>query len=332
MSTEAVQTVPSSAGDLPVAAGPKDVMAVGRRPATATMDEEARSTAVSSLLATAYEKASILNLSETESKALIAPFGDEQVRSGAKGDERLLYISHIHLSDRLNAVLGIGQWCLVKRSQRGEAFKSEQGKSMVRVYYEGVMLIRGAFVAEAIGVGVYHPNNPKEDFGTALESAQSDCLSRCCKRLGIGSQCWDKGYCDTWLQKYGNARPPVRMPTPTQPISPSAHPTPPPSSPADAATGTGSDPAGDTPPSEQDGEWTIKGIIDAVTTKDGQHTDGTTYTRFGVKLGGKFYGTFDTALGEQAVSLKGQRVTLTFTKSEKGGKEFFNIVRIDPEQ
>jgi len=78
---------------------------------------------------------------------------------------------------------------------------------MMRVYFEGVMLIRGAYVAEAIGCGAYHPNNPKENFSGAIEIAMSDCLSRCCKRLGIGSQCWDKGFCEVWLAKYAKTKP-----------------------------------------------------------------------------------------------------------------------------
>jgi len=189
-----------------------DALIVERKPATVATADEARTIAVSDLLTAAYAQASTLKLTEAESKALRAPFSDDKVRGGAKGDERILYITHIHVSDRLNDVLGIGQWALVKRSQRAEQTKTVDGKPLTRIYFEGVMLIRGAFVAEAVGVGQYHPNNPKEDYGTGLESAMSDCLTRCCKRLGIGSQVWDKGYCDAWLKSAGGTRKPVAMP------------------------------------------------------------------------------------------------------------------------
>ena len=189
-----------------------DALVVERKPATAATADEARTVAVSDLLTGAYALASTLKLTEAESKALRLPFTDDKVRGGAKGDARLLYISHIHVSDRLNDVLGIGQWALVKRSQRAEQTKTAEGKPLTRIYFEGVLLVRGAFVAEAVGVGNYHPNNPKEDYGSALESSMSDCLTRCCKRLGIGSQVWDKGYCDSWLATQGGTRKPVAMP------------------------------------------------------------------------------------------------------------------------
>lgn len=197
---------------LPVSPDGVDALAIERRPATAATADEARTVAVSEMLTLAYQQASQLKLTEAESKALRAPFGDDAVRGGAKGDERILYISHIHLSDRLNDVLGIGQWAIVKRSQRAEQTKTVDGKPLTRIYFEGVMVVRGAFVAEAIGVGQYHPNNPKEDYGSALESAMSDSLTRCCKRLGIGSQVWDKGYCENWLANNRGPRPVIRPP------------------------------------------------------------------------------------------------------------------------
>lgn len=164
--------------------------------------EEDRSIAVSKLLAKAYEKASELTLTKEETKALKAQFSDDCVRGGAGGDSRLLYISHIHISDRLNDVLGIGQWALVKRSIRLEKGKTSKGDEMVSIYFEGVMLIRGSFVAEAIGTAEYYPSNPKMDYGSAIESAMSDCMTRCGKRLSIGSQVWDKTYCEKWLSTH----------------------------------------------------------------------------------------------------------------------------------
>jgi hypothetical protein len=207
MSDDKTVIVPKETGVAPLEATSE--LAVERKPATAADADEARTVAVSELLTTAYAQASNLRLTEAESKALRVPFDDSVVRGGARGDERLLYISHIHLSDRLTDVLGIGQWALVKRSQRAEKTQDNNGKPLIRLYYEGVLLIRGAFVTEAVGVGQYHPHNPKEDYGTALESAMSDCLTRCAKRIGVGSQIWDKGYCDSWLAK---KRSPVRMP------------------------------------------------------------------------------------------------------------------------
>jgi hypothetical protein len=237
-------------------------------------------------------------LTEAESRALIAPFGDEAVRGGAKGDANILYISHIHVSDRLNSVLGIGQWCLVKRSQRAEQTKTVEGKPLTRVYYEGVMLIRGTFVTEAIGVGQYHPNNPKEDYGSALESAMSDCITRCCKRLGIGSQVWDKGYCDRWLATKGGTRKPVAMPTAKTP------------DPNPAAT-----------PAERS---IIEGNVESVAAKTVKGE-----TRYGITLAGNpaVYGTFDEAVGRAAKAIKEASVACRLTWEKRG--DYFDALAVE---
>lgn len=177
-------------------------------PETTTSDKtpaQSRTDAVSLMLAKSYESASNLHLTTEENEKLRAPFDDKQVRGGAKGKENLLYISHIHLSDRLNDVIGIGQWVMLRRSERIEGNK---------VYVDCVLLIRGTLVAEAIGSGDYRPNNAMQDFGDAIEIAMSDALQRLCKRLGIGSQVWDAAYCEGWISRNVKQRPSVTMPLP----------------------------------------------------------------------------------------------------------------------
>ena len=162
--------------------------------------EDSRSQAVASFLNTAYEKASTLQLTPDESVKLLAKFDDECVLRGAQGDQDLLYISHIHLSNRLNEVIGIGQWAMLRRNIRQEDTETAKGTKMTRIYFEGVLVVRGVFLCEAIGSGNYYPNNPNDDYSGALEKAMSNCLTRLCKRLGIGSQVWDKTYCNRWLK------------------------------------------------------------------------------------------------------------------------------------
>jgi len=162
--------------------------------------EDSRSQAVASFLNTAYEKASTLQLTPEESAKLLAKFDDECVLRGAGGDAELIYISHIHLSNRLNEVLGIGQWAMLRRNIRQEDTETAKGQKMTRIYFEGVLVVRGTFLCEAIGTGNYYPHNPNDDYSGALEKAMSNCLTRLCKRLGIGSQVWDRAYCNRWLK------------------------------------------------------------------------------------------------------------------------------------
>jgi hypothetical protein len=39
-------------------------------------------------------------------------------------------------------------------------------------------------------------------YASALEGARTDCLSRCCKDLGMASELWDKAWRDGWTAKY----------------------------------------------------------------------------------------------------------------------------------
>lgn len=178
-----------------------------------TPSATARTDAVSLMLAKSYESASNLRLTDDEIKRLRSPFADNQIRSGARGNERLIYISHIHLSDRLNEVIGIGQWCMIRRSERVDVAAG-------KVYVDCAMLIRGTLVAEAIGSGKYHANNASTDFSDAIETAMSDALQRLCKRLSIGSQVWDAGWCEGWLARNMKPRaaqvmPAAALPKPT---------------------------------------------------------------------------------------------------------------------
>lgn len=294
MASENLQTVPSS--QVPTTS---PEVTLERKPATAEAAEVARSESVSALLEQAYLKASDLKLTPEESKALRAPFAPDMFRRGAKGEDNLIYLCHIHVSDRLNDVLGIGQWALVKRGVRAEKWQTKDGKPLVRVYFEGVLLIRGAFVAEAIGSGQYHPNNAKEDYGTALEISMSDCLRRCAKRLGIGSQAWDKGFCDTWLAEHGGA--------PRAPISePRANtdPAPPPKTPFP-----------DAPPPDGD---IVTGILQDVSSRSGE-TDGKPWTLYGLLVAGEreWIKTFDRDIYDAALGLKGQNVVVTYVRSGK---------------
>lgn len=164
------------------------------RPTPGDIAQEGRANAVSAMLAEAYKNTSGIKLLPEESKALREPFADDQVSDGAQGKAGLLYVQHIHLSDRLNDVLGIGQWAIVRRSQWPD---EKAGK----VYVDAVLLIRGAVAADAIGAARYTPTNRMTDYSDAVESGLSDALSRCCKRLGIGSQVWDKAFCAGWLKR-----------------------------------------------------------------------------------------------------------------------------------
>jgi len=74
-------------------------------------------------------------------------------------------------------------------------------KESNKVFYQGALFVNGQFVSEAIGEQDYYPNNPQTSYATAAEAAKTDCLTRCCKDLGIAQELWDpqfaiKVWCD----------------------------------------------------------------------------------------------------------------------------------------
>lgn len=184
-----------------------------KQPLTAA---QAKVEAVASLTFKAYERASMLTMTPEEIKALQADFPDEAFKPGAAGKEHLIYIEHAFLRDRLNAVVGLGQWALIPRSRWAEDFRTANGKPASRVYVEAMLLVRGAFVAEAVGEMEYYPNNASQNYGDAVEGAKTAALRRCCKEFGIGLQAWKKDWCEGWWERRrsGNRRQPTAPPAP----------------------------------------------------------------------------------------------------------------------
>jgi hypothetical protein len=171
---------------------------------------QAKVEAVASLTLKAYERASELKLTPEEIAGLQEDFPDEAFKPGASGKESLIYIEHAFLRDRLNKVFGIGQWAIVPRSRWGEDFtipanRDKPEQSATRIYVEAMLVVRGCFVAEAIGDMVYYPKNQSQNYGDAVEGAKTSALRRCTKELGIGLQAYKKDWCAGWWERE-NAR------------------------------------------------------------------------------------------------------------------------------
>jgi hypothetical protein len=170
---------------------------------------QARIESVSRTLDAAYAKASTLVLTPEEQEILRRDFPDEAFRTGASGKEGLIYIEHAYLRERLCEAFGLGAWALVTRSRWPEDFRTKgtrekpEGMPGVRIYVEAVLLIRGCFVAEAVGDMAYYPHNDSTNYGDAVEGAKSAALRRCVKELGVGLQQWKKGFAEGWMQRNG---------------------------------------------------------------------------------------------------------------------------------
>lgn len=217
---------------LPAAQTPeRSLPSVQEEPAkdTAITPAQARIEAVATALASAYSKASLLQVTPDEAKALAEPFPDEAFSLGAGGDPNLVYIEHAYLRQRLNSVLGVGAAVPIRRrewAEDGWYYKEGKRLPLIRVYVDLVLVVRGAVVGEAIGDSVYYPNNAKTNYSDALESAKSNAFRRCCKEFGVGLQAWMKGWCEEWKKRHYDRlrqpptpppRPPVASPPPKPP-------------------------------------------------------------------------------------------------------------------
>lgn len=106
-----------------------------------------------------------------------------------------VYVSQVHYRRLLNKVFGPGGWALVPRGPW-----SKQGNTITREY--ALVGPGGRFISEAIGEADYQPDNARMSYASACEAAKSNALTRCCKDLGIASECWDKRFCEQWIAKH----------------------------------------------------------------------------------------------------------------------------------
>ena len=204
--------------------------------ASAITPTQARVDAVAALTATALAKAATLQLTQDESTRLTAEFADGDFLPGAAGKENLLYLQHAALRDRMNSVLGLGQWATIVRESWNEDFvtkgntsKGIQPQQGVRVYCRAMLLVRGCYVAEAVGDMDYFPGNAAQNYGDAFEGAKTAAFRRCAKEFGIGLQAWRKDWCEGWWQRK-QGKPSgvtIQRPAPKPVTPPPTKPTPP---------------------------------------------------------------------------------------------------------
>jgi hypothetical protein len=123
-----------------------------------------------------------------QAEALMAQFKDEDHDILPTGE---VYVSQVHVRRKLNEAFRPGGWALVPRGPF-----AKEGDTVCREY--ALVGPGGVFLSEAIGEADYQPNNDRMSYASACEAAKSNALTRCCKDLGVASECWDKRFCDRW--------------------------------------------------------------------------------------------------------------------------------------
>lgn len=196
---------------LPAIAEPETMKRALEKPIAMT-PQQARVDAVAALTTVAVSRAATLQLTPEETKSLVADFPDSDFQTGAGGKEALIYIQHAALRDRLNTVLGLGQWATIVRETWNEDFVSGKGTNGTRVYARAMLLVRGCYVAEAVGDMDYYPGNAAQNYGDAFEGSKTAAFRRCAKEFGVGLQAWRKEWCEGWWTRRRNGTKPAASP------------------------------------------------------------------------------------------------------------------------
>lgn len=136
-----------------------------------------------------------------EAQAILgAPLTDDEI--SVLSDSGILYMSGEAVRQRLQRAFGIGGWAIkpIYTFVDKDAV-DKNNKPQPKVFYTGQLWILGRFVAESTGDGNWIKTNAKSDYGTALEGAKTNCISRCCKDIGVWGELRNKEFTKAWSAK-----------------------------------------------------------------------------------------------------------------------------------
>jgi hypothetical protein len=126
-----------------------------------------------------------------ESKKILAENvikSDVQIRP-----DGIIYLPGVQFRNCLNRAFGPGAWAVYPLRQFMDA---------LRIYYEGALIVNSRYIAQAVGECEFHANNKMQSYASAIEAAKTDCITRCCKDLGIAEQLWDPNFIRAWKEEF----------------------------------------------------------------------------------------------------------------------------------
>jgi hypothetical protein len=130
-------------------------------------------------------------LTEKENAILDEPVREEDVQIKPTGQ---IYLSHPTYTRWLNRALGRLKWKLEPATT-----VAQSGGSLIVAYF---LVIRGKKAAIAYGEQAYHEDNKDQTKGDAVEATVASALRRCCKRLGVGLELWERDWAAAWVKKH----------------------------------------------------------------------------------------------------------------------------------
>lgn len=144
---------------------------------------------------TQTQTAGTLDITDEQYAILTAPLTEEDISSIQIRADGLIYLPWYWYQKRLNAAFR-NKWSLVPFKLPAYNAANQE------VLWFGYLIAGGVFVDSATGGQIYKPNNPTMNYSDAIEGAKSNALMRCCKRLSMGLELWDKDFIADWTSKY----------------------------------------------------------------------------------------------------------------------------------
>jgi hypothetical protein len=137
-----------------------------------------------------FDGAAASPFSPEAAAVLAAPVNDLEVEIREDG---IVYLPGVAYRRILTRAFGAGAWAILPR---GPA--RTMGDLVV---YHGALVILGRFVSEAMGEC---QTRFGMSYASSLEGARTDCLTRCCKDLGVATELWDPAWRASWQAKYAD--------------------------------------------------------------------------------------------------------------------------------
>ena len=137
-----------------------------------------------------YQGMSARAFSKEQNDKLSGGINKDDVEIDPQG---LIYLPQVKYRRILRDAFGAGAWAI-----RPIDVKIDGNVVM----FIGELWVEGRFVAWSTGEQRYIPSNERMTYASAVEAAKSDCVTRCCKDLGIASELWDPRFIKKWKAEY----------------------------------------------------------------------------------------------------------------------------------
>jgi len=137
-----------------------------------------------------------LKTTKEEHAILFAPVVDSEV--AVRPDDGIVYVPHIFYTKRWTQAWG-SEWGLLPQGL--PAISNPDAKGNGQIIWGWHLIVKGKYIAFAVGGQKYVASNPKMSYDDAAEGAKSNAIMRLGKSFGMFSELWDQTWREPWAAK-----------------------------------------------------------------------------------------------------------------------------------